>query len=1053
MIDYFTVLTNYVKMVLLMNRVESKSLLLSLFNLVYTRVNSTSEPNILRVHQSLFRDFDSKIAFDTFRDRFVSMQTHTGKALLSLIPAFDRGLTQYLTNKRPLEMLSEPDKIPYPSVDSTYIYLTLHEQMCEWIVYTFICCPDALGMAPGSTNNNILSANSNKQSSGGGGLLAKFKKEEVKEVRSYELLLMKVLEQSYVMRIYGDEYLFVHEPYDDLTKKYKTGFMNLKKERKSLENAMQVSAQNSQDVHMQKRSYLLLQLRSLLNMMRDSPGLLGPKFQLVLATLSLSKMEIMWYFRHLGVQPKFSTKKFKDIRDPNIGEMIYLVDELISVCLLHREVIQAYHRKILKNLYHKKVSELWQNAKRWFEGQVPTVFESILSDLDNSLSIANFHSMRLNWKRLEAYLTGFQFKQALSDTSVREMFITMCKVYLFSRHVDEVEIQLSEQASIKELYYYHKQVYDMYKSGLEGEMRQPLFSISFIRILDYYPENIHKTLNPELRKQVGAQAVELANEMLELLSETIKQKLDELRGDKGHASLAKQLTGAEKAELFKFLMLKEQYSNKDKAKDLEKKPGYESYHQERETIKYMRMLEKNFTQLLFTLGRYDEIAIFDTVYYPTEFLRNRLESYIDSFVGSVALKVPAMPNPKEKAKNLEFPTPTSILSELTSFMITLKLVEQCVRVKTEDLVMAAFLKHFVNLKYIGSPYEVDRQKHVHDNAIISYARWYTDLISNANIKYKLLYARPKKTFVSTPATPIISFNGEEYLGMPELTALCTLVGPFGVRVLDQHLLDELYNLAEQLQTVLSTHVKDLKDVESSLYSDNVIKGLDKKFKGLEKLMELCISIGGILAFRRNLHEALEDVVRQNIPIIYKVIHAAHKQYEENVFMDNKFLLIDEMATDCGIPANNADSALKIRLSRMAENSAAWEMLPVAFSVLLTCTPLWKDNDYNTEIEGWTNNAHLAIDCFNQLLVAIFTVKSSERIVIEQMYEKFAECAAILLLNLRSQKGADKTVDSCYIFADKLVQEAPFMHTSIFEELTPYSMLRPIYRQAYEGANN
>jgi len=281
--------------------------------------------------------------------------------------------------------------------------------------------------------------------------------------------------------------------------------------------------------------------------------------------------------------------------------------------------------------------------------------------------------------------------------------------------------------------------------------------------------------------------------------------------------------------------------------------------------------------------------------------------------------------------------------------------------------------------------------------------------------------------------------------------LATLIGPFGVRVLDQHLLDELYNLTEQLQGVLSVHVKDLKEVETTLYSDNILKGLEKKFKGIEKLMDLCISIGAILAFRQNLHEALEDVVRQNIPIIYKVVHAAHKQYEENVFMDKKFLSIDEMSTDCGIPAYNADSALKIRLSRMAENSAAWEMLPVAFAVLLTCSPLWKENDYNPDLEGWNNNAHLAIDCFNQLLVSIFTVKSSELRVIEQMYEKFAECSAMLLLNLRSQKGSDKIVDSSYIFADKLVQEAPFMHTSVFEELTPYSMLRSIYRQAYEGA--
>jgi len=1046
MIDYFSVLTNYVKIILLMNRVDQKMLLLSLYNLAYTKVNGTSEPFVHKVHL-LFKEFDRP--FDQFREKLFAIQTHAGKALLSLLPAFDKGQTSYLTSKRPLEMLSEPDKIPYPSVEDTYIYLTLYEQMNEWIVYTYACCPEALGMAPQQIQNLAKQTASTSSS-----LLNKLtKKTEVKEVRTYELLLLKVLETSYVMRLYGDEYIFIHEPYDEIVKKIKTPAINLKKEKKSLENAEQLAAQNAQDLHMQRRLYLLLQLRSLLNMMKDSPGLLGPKFQLVLATLSLSKMEIMWYFRHLGVQPKFSTKKFKDARDPNIAEMIYLIDELMSVCLQHKEVIQSYHRNILQQLYYKKVSDLVEQNRKRFEGQISTVIDSILNDISGQTT--DFKAMRMNWKRLEAFLSGFQFKNALQDTSIRDLFSTMAKVFLFSRHIDEVEEELAEQASLKELYFYQKQVYDMYKSGLEGDMKQPLFSISFVRILDYYTDNIHKTLNPELRKQVGNQAVELGNEMLETLAQTIQVKLDELRGDKGHSFLTKQLGGSEVAERFKFMMLKDQYKDKEKIKDMEKRPGYESYHREKEVIKGMRALEKNFTQLLFSLGRYQEIVVFDTVYYPSEFLRAKLETYIDSFVGDVALRVTtsARDAQREKAKQVEFPTPSSILNELQSFMVTLKLVEQCVNVKTEDLVMNAFLNHFVNLKYIDSPYRVDRQKMVPDNAIITYARWYTDLVANANQKYKLFYSPIRKTFVSTDSTPIISFNAEEYVDIPELTALATLVGPYGIRVLDQHLLDELYNLAEQLRDVLSQHHKDLKEVESSLYSDTVAKGLDKKFKSLDRLMELSISIGSILVFRKNLHEALEDVVRKNVPIIYNVIHAAHKQYEENIFMDTKFMLIDELATDCGMPPNNADSALKIKLSQIAENSSVWEIIPVAFAVLLTSGSLWKDCDYNPDLEGWSNNIHLAIDCFNQLVVAIFTVKSSERRACEEIYERFAECAAMLLLNMRSTKGFDKQIDSCYIFADKLIRESPFVKSSVFDELTPYSLLRSVYRQTYESSGS
>lgn len=1041
MTDYFNVLTNYAKMLLLLNRVESKMLLLCLYNLVYTKVNGTSEPNIQKVHQ-LFKDF--KDPFDMFREKLFSVTNHAGKALMNMIPAFDKGHTNYLTAKRPLEMLSEPDKIPYPAVEDTYIHLTLYEQMNEWIAYLYCCCPEALGMAPNQPLNKQAQT---KESSG---LFSMFKKTEVKEIRTYELLLTKVLENSYMLKLHGDESIPIHEPYDQMVKTIKTPTINLKKEKKSLDAIEENAAANAQEYHMNRRLYLLLQLRALLNMMKDSPGLLGPKFQLVLSVLSLSKAEILWYFRHVGVKPKFHTKSFKDVKDTNIAEMIYLIDELMTVCLNHKEVISSYHRNILQKLYHKKVADIVEMHKARFEGQLMTVMQSVLADMQGATS---FQAMRMNWRRLEAFLSGYQLKTVLTDSTIRELFSTMAKVCIFSRHVDDVEQELAELVSLKELYFFQKQVYDMFKNGLEGDIKQPLYSMSFLRILDYYPDNIHKTLNPELRKQVGQQAVDLAAEMLEAFAKTIEGKVDELRGSKGFTILAKQMGGLEVAEKFKFMMLKDQYKDKEKAKSMEQRPGYESYHREKEIIKEFRAIEKNLTQLLFSLGRYEEITVFDTVYYPTEYLRSRMETYIDNYVSSVALRVTATAKEtKNDIKSAEFPAPSTVLYELQTFMIALKVVEQCVNVKVEDLIMNAFLKHFVNLKYIDSPYKVDRQKQASDNAIITYAKWYADIISNATPKYKLFYSTLRKTFISTQATAINSFNAEEYVDLPELHALATLVGPYGIRVVDQYLLDDVYSLAEQLRDVLSQHHKDLKDIEANLYSDNPLKGAEKKFKGMESLMNLAIQIGGILAFRKNLHEALQNVTKQNIPVIFNVVHSTHKQYPENIFMDKKFLLIDEMAADCGIATNNADSALKFRLAAIAENSSVWEIIPVAFAVLLAIPSIWKDNDYNIDVEGWNNNTHLAVDCFNQLVVAIFTVKSSERKACEDIYERFAECAAMILLNMRSQKSFDKHVDSCYIFADKLIQEAPFLKSSLFEEMTPYALLRSIYRETYEHAH-
>jgi len=64
---------------------------------------------------------------------------------------------------------------------------------------------------------------------------------------------------------------------------------------------------------------------------------------------------------------------------------------------------------------------------------------------------------------------------------------------------------------------------------------------------------------------------------------------------------------------------------------------------------------------------------------------------------------------------------------------------------------------------------------------------------------------------------------------------------------------------------------------------------------VHKLVLFGIKIGAILVLPKNLYEALEEmVVQTNVPIIRNVVHAAHKQYNQNIFTDNKYLTIDEI---------------------------------------------------------------------------------------------------------------------------------------------------------------
>jgi NCK-associated protein 1 len=1037
--DFFSVMVGFAKLFLLMNRIEERKLLLTIFNVLFTKVNGQAEPNVQKVYKML-TDYDKP--YVKLQEVFFAIQNHVGKALQNLVTVYEKGNLTYLTQKRPLEMLSEPDRIPYPAVEDTYVHLAIHEEVTEFIGFGYFCCPEAAGFTftkVPTTGSPVSSLTSRKTD-----------QKKKADDRMWNVLLGKVLQSNFLLPLYGDEMLLIHEPYQFLTKNYKTPSLNLKKEKNSLKAFEELAAQNAAALHKDKRNYLRMQLKTLIRMMRDCPGLLGPKFQLVLATLALSRHEILWYFRHL----EFQTKKYRDVDETHIAEIVHLVDEMSSLCLKHREVISKYHKQILARLYHKRVGQLLDLTKSRFEGgYVLSIMESIVKDL---ASADSFHAMRLNWKRAEAFLSGYQFKNSMQDPNCRSMFITMQKVYQLSRNVDEIEVQLVEKGSLKELYFYSKQLETVFNDTLRGNRSQPLYTMAFVRNLNSYADNISKNLNPEMRKKIGKNSVEIGESYIQAVVNHIRTGIDQLRGQpNGFQQLANQIGGDKVADRLKARMLsKNQTNSPSNAGTPIQRPGFESYYGSRSLIEGMSANERNLTYLLFSVGSSEEIPVYDTAFYPTEYLRDNLQQYVSQHVQNILLqKPPITKESKNDHKFQEFRPPSLILYELETFAQALKVVEQCININVDDLLRNALLDQLVHPNYVESPFVsgnvVDSSQD--NSAIMVYARWYADLVANANSKYKLFYSPNRRTFISTPMTPINAFRVEEYLDTQELRALTKLIGPYGVRVLDQLLLDSVYTNSEKLRDVLSQHVKTLKEQEQLLFSENALdKEMGKKYAGLENMLGYTITLGGIMEFRKRLHEALEVSVLESIPVIYNVVDSAHKQYGGvNVFRDERLLPVDALATDCGMKQPSSDYALKKKLEPLAETSSLWDIMPISFAVMLTLPKAWKDSDYNVNLEGWTNNTHLAITCFHELIIALHSIKGKDVAAIEREYYKFAETSAMLLLNMRLAKGYEKQVNSTYIFADRLIKSAPYLNTSVFEELSPYAITRSIYVTSYE----
>lgn len=1020
--DYLQMLVGYVKLILLLNRIKDKELIVCLLNLSYLKLNGQAEPNIQRVWQ-LFKDFADPIP--RFQEKWFTIQDQIGKALIALIPAFERGTFGGLNVKRPLEMLSEPDRIPFPAVDETYLYLNCYQDIVEWVAIIYACCPDALARAPEKQIRMTP-------------VVVSKKKDKDAPLRCYEILLQRVLANNLVIPLYGDEVYNIHDPFKEYVMIKKFG--DLKKEKKSLKELAEIAAEKCHDYHKELRNYLRLQLKSLLNMMKDQPGLLGPKFNLVLAAISMARNEIMWYFHHNGYVPKSAQKKFKEVKETLISEMIYLMDEMMYVCVQHRDVIRKYSLKIIRGLYYNKARQLIEEHKAKLElAKVTGIMESIMSDIQNS---EDFEAMRLNWKRVESFLSGYQFKQTLPEMTL--LFNTMTKIVVFSKHVDGLYDELVEKGSLKQLYFYRADVDKIFSEGLIGSKSQPLYSTAFIRILNTYADNIHPQLNPSLRNRIGQQSVQFAEQMLGQLVDRIRKGLDLLNSSHGYRMLTHQIGGDVAAQT----ILRRYGKNKQYIEE-PAVPGVES-HFENNSINDMRDLERNVTQLLYSLSRYDEIVVYDNVFYPVEYLRTVLEEYIAEYIKRIATTIDLTAKEmKNDALTPKFISPSELLSELHSFMSSLKIIEQCVNINTEELVLNSFLDNFVHLNYVDSPFGVVQTTEP-ANLISIYSQWFTDLVSDPQ-KYKTLFHPNRQTFISTANTPIQSYNVENYLDYNELKAFITLTGPYGFRALNQSLLDEIYVRSEKIREVLSQANNALKDIESKLYDEKFV--LDKKVRQtlvpLETLMPLLIQLGGILEFRQCLQSALQSSVRRNAPAIYDVIDSAYEQYSRNYYGDGKFLPIDALATDCGF--SDVDHPLRLKLSPLVDRSQVWEVLPLAFAALTILNTTWKEKDsvYDVNLEGWYNNTHLSITAFHRLIQAVHSVKSNKIAELEKDYKRFAEFAAMILLHMNGTKGYEKQYDTCCIFLDRTVKTSKHLDISFFEEILPYPLIRTTYVKTFE----
>jgi len=293
----------------------------------------------------------------------------------------------------------------------------------------------------------------------------------------------------------------------------------------------------------------------------------------------------------------------------------------------------------------------------------------------------------------------------------------------------------------------------------------------------------------------------------------------------------------------------------------------------------------------------------------------------------------------------------------------------------------------------------------------------------------------------------------------ELKALCTLIGPYGVRVIDKELLDVIKANVGTVKDILS-RVRPVLEPLKGRFTDREAWNVARKRIAdgdLDTLIHRSTIIGCVLAFRNILRQALAHVNQTSVPNIFETVKLAF-DHTHDIYKSapTEFEPLDFLASDCGIDVSESDNNLKLTLKEYKQTPAdatVWSLLPELYGMAMTA-PRWKTAKYTIQVEGHMNNAHTIALTIRSLIANfnIIGVTSMEGVDarIQGDMERFVHCAANSLLhNALTMRAPSLCNDSMILLEQFILQCTGRLYLSILEECFPFTLIRTNFIRIYE----
>nr|MBE5725887.1 HEM-protein [Cucujiformia] len=324
------------------------------------------------------------------------------------------------------------------------------------------------------------------------------------------------------------------------------------------------------------------------------------------------------------------------------------------------------------------------------------------------------------------------------------------------------------------------------------------------------------------------------------------------------------------------LQKKKKDKNKKNIIEIEK-PGKESYRKTRENLTTMDKLHMALTELCYSINYFSNINVWEYTFAPREYLHQHLETrFSKALVGMVMYN----PDTNEIAK------PSELLVSVRAYMNVLQTVENYVHIDITRVFNNCLLQQTQPLDTHG------------DKTIAAiYTQWYSEVLLRRVSGGNIIFSMNQRSFVSLTVEGSIPFNPEEYSDVNELRALAELIGPYGMKQVNETLMWHIASQVVELKKLAESNKEVLLALRTNFDKPEVMKEQFKKLTHVENVLQRMTIVGVILSFRNLAQSCLTDVLEQRIPFLLSSI----LDFRHHLPTGDPMKVVSEMTSAAGLP--------------------------------------------------------------------------------------------------------------------------------------------------------